>query len=271
MSFDAYETSAHDGSKVELYLFETEDGLHRWAYTTDRKSIFALGVEFVPETISRSELKQNAGEAGTEKLTINIPFDNPVAVIHVPYLPPRPIRVTVYAYQRRDLSIEIKQGFIGFITSFSQKGVEVELQCSQIIDTMQQMVPWAVFKEGCVHATYEEGCGVDRNLFRTETSLSAVGVDTISSPDFALQPDGWFTAGYVTNPTNGETRFVTKHVGDTLTLVFGLTGIQVGDTVDAFAGDDHTEATCRLKFNNKLNYLAFDHFPNYNIFEKGTT
>lgn len=270
MAYEPYEISDHEGSKVELFLFETEDGLHKWGYTTDRKPLAAFNTTFEPEAIQRSELRQNAGEGGSERLTIKIPFDNPVAVIHVPYLPPRPIKVTVYSYQRRDLSLEIIQGFVGYITNFSQRGVEVELQCSQIIDTFQQTVPWAVFKENCIWATYEQGCGVDREVFKTIATVDSSAGTTIVSSQFATKPDGWFTAGYATNPATGETRFITYHVGNQIKVIHQFTGIAIGDTLNTYAGDDRTEATCRTKFNNKINFLGFDHFPNYNVFQKGT-
>jgi uncharacterized phage protein (TIGR02218 family) len=270
MSFNEYEESAHEGGKVELYLFQTDDGRHKWAYTTERTAVSALGATFIPEAISRTELRQNAGQSGSERLTIRVPFDNPVAVLHVPYLPPRPIRVNIYSYQRRDLSIEIVQGFIGYVTSFSQKGVEAELLCSQIIDTFQQTVPWAVFHEHCIWATYEEGCFVDRTAFLTHATVDDNQVSVIISADFATKPDGWFTAGYAINPIDGEVRFITAHTGNAITLVHPFTDLPVGSTLDTYAGDDHTESTCRLKFNNKVNYLAFDHVPNFNVFEKGT-
>lgn len=270
MSYDSLERSKHDGSKIELYLFETEDGIHKWAYTTDRKPITALGSVFLPENIKRSELKQNAGESSSEKLTINLPYDNPVSIIHVPYLPPRPIRVTVYGYQRRDVTVEIKQGFTGYVTTFGQKGEEAELQCSQIIDTFQQTVPWAVFKQGCIWNTYGEGCGLDNVAFLTLATVESSAADTIQSAAFATQPAGWFQAGYAVNPASGETRFVTWHAGNLIKVVHAFTNLLPGMRLNVYAGDDHTEETCRTKFNNKYRYTGFDHQPNYNVFLKGT-
>jgi uncharacterized phage protein (TIGR02218 family) len=271
MGFNDYETSDHEGSKVELYLFETEDGLFRRAYTTDRQPLTVLGHTFVPEAIKRGELTQNAGTTGSERLTITLPFDNDVAVIHVPYLPPRPIRVTIYSYQRLDVTTEIIQGFTGYITSFAQRNEEADLLCSQIIDTFQQTVPWAVFKVGgCIWSTYEDGCGVDKVPFLTEATVASLAATTIVSPDFATKPDGWFTAGYITNEATGEVRFITYHVGDQIKVVHPFTALAPGVVLNAYAGDDHTEQTCREKFNNKINYLGFDHFPSYNVFSRGS-
>lgn len=272
MTYDAQERSAHGGSKVELYLFETEDGIHSWAYTTDQKPITALGKTFSPATIKRTELKQSAGQSSTERLTITVPFDNPVAVLHVPYLPPRPIKVTVYSYQRRDLSLEIKQGFVGYVAAFSQKGEDAELSCSQIIDAFNQIVPPWVYKANCIYATYEEGCDLDPALWRINATVSAVDDPNskVTSPDFATKPDDWFRGGFAVVPSTGETRFVVAHTGNTVTLKHPFTDLQPDTVIQIYAGDDHTEQTCRTKFNNKANYLAFDHTPTFNVFDKGT-
>jgi hypothetical protein len=274
MSYNALETSSHDGSKVELYLFYTEDGKFSIANTTDRVQIAAMSKVFVPAAIKRSELRQSAGESSGERMTITVPWDHPVAVMHVPYLPPRPVRVAVYSYHRRDLSIEIVQGFTGYVAAFSQKGDEAELACTQIIDTFQQQVPWAVFKSNCVWATYEEGCGVDRSLFKTATALTAVDGADITSPAFALAGGGdpnWFKAGHVVDIASGEVRFVIAQTGGTLRLVYPFSSAVIGSNVEAFAGDDRTEVTCRTKFNNKPRYLGFDHAPQFNVFERGST
>ena len=270
MSYDALERSKTEGSKVELYLFETEGGVVKHANTTDSVEVVALGYTFIPTVISRSEFRQTGGENSTERLTIKVPFDHPVALMHVPYLPPRPVQVRIYSYHRRDMAIEIIQGFVGSVTNFTQRGEEVELQVSQIIDSTQQTVPWAVFKSGCVWATYEQGCGVQRESFRLNITVASFASTTIQSVQIATKPNGWFTAGYAVNTANGETRFITEHVGDMVKLVYPFTGLTNGTVLAFYAGDDHQPETCRVKFNNKANYLGFDFFPKFNPFVSGT-
>lgn len=272
MSFDTLELSDHDGSPIELYLFESDDLLFRWAYCTDSE-IRNVGLyTYIPEAISRTELRQNAGEAGAEHLTITIPWNNPVAVLHVPYLPPRPMRVTIFKVQRRGLMTEIVQAFIGYVSSFAQKGPLAELTCSQIIDSMQQTVPWAVFKSGCLWTTYELGCGVSRAAFITVVNdIFSINGAVIHAPSINAMGANWFTAGIAENPATGEARFITSHVGDAITLVHAFTAIDTGTVLNLYAGDDHQPETCRLKFNNKVNYVGFDFFSDYNVFVEGTT
>lgn len=274
MSFLSQETGKNSGSRVELYLFETEDNKYRWAYTTDAAARFFGAVEYIPEVISRGELKQQAGDSSVEKLRVTVPFDNPVAVAHVPYLPPRPVKVTIFAYHRNDPGSEVVQAFVGYVTSFNQKGAEAELECSQIIDSLGQSVPWVVFKSDCNWALYQIGCGVDKGAYQeTLTDVNAVDGTLVTAPTLAGFPPHWFRNGFAYHPSTGESRFITAHddVAGTITLVYPFLSLAPGDVLDVFAGCDRKKETCLTKFNNKENYLGFDHFPTYNVFQQGIT
>lgn len=271
MAAHDYETSDWLGSRVELFLFETDDAQYRWAYTTDSKSKIFGVTTYEPLEISRGELRQTA-ENNTERLTVKVPFDNPVALIHVPYLPPRPIRLTIYRYERNDPAAEVVQAFSGYITAFTQKGEWAEFECSQVIDTLSQTVPWAVFKSDCIWALYQIGCGVSKSAFEdTVSSLLSVAGDTIQAALFATRPDGWYTNGYMLDPGTGEVRFITYHVGNTIKVVHPFTSLSSGSPATLYAGCDRKRSTCSTKFNNRINYVGFDYFPTYNVFQQGIT
>lgn len=270
MSFEEYEISEHDNSKVLLYKFETDDGLFTWRYTSDKRPRTILGDVYVPEVIRSGDLQQGSGEDSAQRLDIVVPYDNPVAVLHVPYLPPRPVLVTVYAIQRRDESATLVQSFIGEITNFAQKGPEVTLQCAQIIESVNKSVPSATFQSGCVHATYEFGCFLNRELFKTVVAGGlTIDGNTISAAAIDVLADDWFKAGVAQNPATGEVRFILAHVGPLITLDAPFITLDADSDLWLFAGDDHLPETCRIKFNNKLNYLGFDFMPTFNVFEKG--
>lgn len=270
MSYDSIERSDFSHSKIELFLFEMEGNPTKYAYTNSPRAISVAGHTFIPKLISRSAQRTSGGDNEQERMTIKLPFDDPVAILHVPYLPPRPVKVTIMSYHRRDALTEVVRGFVGSVTNFAQRGEEAELACSQIIDSMQQTVPWAPHKRNCIWATYSEGCGLDRMDWMTTVTVQSSAATTVQSPQIGARPDGWFTAGYAENPANGEVRFITQHIGDTVKLVYPFTNLAPGTDLMFFAGDDHTPQTCRDKFNNKLNYLGFDHFPTYNPFVEGT-
>jgi len=279
MSLVQFETDRELGSRVEMYLFESDDGRYRWAYTTDARPRVLSGIEYKPEAIKRGELKQTAGDSNVETLQVTVPFDNAVAVAHVPYLPPRPVKLTIFAYQRNDPASEIVQAFTGFITSFSQKGGEATFECSQILDNMSQTVPWAVFKVGCIWALYQIGCGVDKQLWKNIALVSGVSGVTIHSSEFSSKPGdtdddlGWYTNGFAYNPDTGEQRFIVAHdsVAGTITVVYPFGSSETLLSLEVFAGCARTKEICSIKFDNKLNYVGFDHFPEYNVFQQGLT
>lgn len=271
MTYAANETSEHEGSKVFLYRFSTFNATREWFYTTDARPWTIDGNVYAPYEIKHDELQQGTTEESAQRLTISVPFDNEVAVLHVPYLPPRPVSVTIYSVHRRDGAIEVVQGFTGQITNFAQKGEVVDLQASQIIDSLQQNVPYAVFKSGCIWSTYEVGCGVPREDFTTEVNGGlAIAGDTITAAAIGVLPAFWFRAGVAENPATGESRFIVEHTADLIRLSAPFTDLDADSTLLLYAGDDFLPETCRLKFNNKINYTGFDHFPIFNIFEKGS-
>lgn len=273
MSLLEYETDKEQGSRVELYLFESEDGRYRWAFTTDSRERTLGPVVYKPEAIKRGELKQSAGDGNVETLTITVPFDNPVAVAHVPYLPPRPIRLTIYAFQRNDEAGEIVQAFTGNVTSFTQRGAHAELSCSQILDNLSQTVPWAVFKPGCIWGLYQIGCGVDKQLWKEEALVTTADSQAIGSPEFSSKPNGWYTNGFAVNPETGEQRFITQHDATLgiIKLVYPFQSIVGGQILEVYAGCARTKEVCSTKFDNKINYVGFDHFPQYNVYQQGIT
>jgi hypothetical protein len=268
MSFSELEKSRHDGSRFELYRFDTEDGLHSWTYSTDKTSFDFETKTFTPEALKRTEVESNIDSA-SQRLTITVPFDNPVALIHVPYLPPRPVQVKIYAVQRRDVGLTVTQFFVGYITSFSQKGPEAELSVSHIIDSQQQRVPWPVHKQGCIWALYQDGCDVLKASFRQDIlSYTFTGAE-INSAAFAVNGDHWFKNGHIFNPHTGETRYIVSQIGATAILDYPFVGLTSSMSLIAYAGCDRQPGTCSTKFGNKHKYIGFDFMPNYNVFDGG--
>lgn len=93
----------------------------------------------------------------------------------------------------------------------------------------------------------------------------------ISEDVMAEAPDGWYDAGQIlwedpdgngTCDGQRERVFIEKHTANTFTIMGRVPdGAAVGDAVKVIAGDDHSLATCRGKFNNVRNFLGFDQLP----------
>jgi uncharacterized phage protein (TIGR02218 family) len=122
----------------------------------------------------------------------------------------------------------------------------------------------ARYQKHCRHALYDAGCTLNRSDFRTEAVLTARTDLTLTAVEFDVPPDGEFTAGYVEHGMGR--RAIVEHTGDTITLGRPLLGTEVGDSVSAFSGCDHSFATCQTKFINDPNYGGFLHIPRRNPF-----
>lgn len=269
MAFEDYHDSFADSSEVRLLLFQTRDGLLKWAYTSAAEPVEIEGITYVPEAFQVSGLKKNAS-GNDDAVTVQLPFDNPVVLMHMPYLPTQPIQVTVSGYQRRDAVAEVREAFDGIVAGFGTRDSVAELSCVPV-DAMAQQVPWMTQKAGCVLATYSGRCGVNMEDFATPVgAITSFAATTIQAAAFATKPDNWFRGGFIKNAANGDMRFITDHVGDTIKVIYPLTDMALDLVLTAYAGDDHTPETCHNKFNNKVNYLGFDHAPTYNVFVDGT-
>lgn len=269
MAFDDYENSDTEGDKVELYLFETPDGIHRWGYATSasRVPIGLFGYE--PEVITRSEIKQSVGE-GPQRVTVTLPYDLPVCAMHVPYLPPNPFKLTIFEFHRGDPAQQLRQIFIGYVTNFAQNGEYADLECSTVLDNVKQMVPWATYKAGCNWALYGIGCYVNKLPFEvTVNDINLVTADLIGAPSIAAKGDGWFTNGYAVHPESGESRFIISNVAGKIRFNYPFRDVDATSVLKIYAGCDRQRTTCKNKFGNILNYLGWDWFPTKNVFQTG--
>jgi hypothetical protein len=265
-TYDTIEASASLGNKLEMYLFEVPNSDTYWAHTTDARPVTVDGITYTPLEISRTE--QDRSQDGDGSFEIELPYDHPVVLMHLPYFPPKPVLVTIIANHRDDP--EYRRVQTGAIYGFDQKGMFATLRCAEPGNPMAKLLPRASHGPNCRHTTYSVACGLNRNDFKTVVdSISYINGLDIVAPEFLAAGSGWFKYGYAENPANGEVRYITDHVGATVTLAYPFTGIDSSTVLHFFAGDDYKPETCRIKFNNKVHYLGFDFHPKYNIFSDG--
>lgn len=154
--------------------------------------------------------------------------------------------------------------FVGEITGWSFEGSQVALTCAPISQGLGRLIPMLRYQSQCNWALFSPGCTLDPDDFKVTATLDTVDGVTLTDTTFAGKPDGWFTNGWVQR-SNGERRFIVNHAGDTLTLMNRFpTDLVAGETVDAFAGCQRTEAECATKFNNLANHLGFARIPSRN-------
>lgn len=269
MSLDDKEESRDDGYPVEFFLWTM--GTTAWR-DTNGDANREINDPDDPHTytvvdVARRELEFDSepGEGGTE---VSVPLDHPVAVLFQNYTPPAPVGLVIRRLHRSDgPTPEIGVVFIGSVSSCDFKDSTAVLRCSPVSGLWKRPVPTIVYQSRCNWALFSPGCTKVAADYATNVTLTSVAGVVLAGDDFASQDDGWWTDGWVER-ANGERRFITSHVGDTITVsVPFASDLAVAEVLIANPGCDGTEATCRSpKFDNILNFMGMETIPDTNPF-----
>lgn len=266
MSFADKEVSIEAGEPYELYLFQTEQDTYRLT-SADEDKLF-LGGTYVRTPVSRSEITDDQ-EQHRGQVKVNLSPEHAICQQFVAYLPASPMALTIYRQQTGEIDAEAKVIFSGkvYLCNFQDP---CEIVCVPDTDQLKKVVPGSQFQSQCNRVLYDAGCTVDREDFKRTITLSSVAVDVLVSSDFAAEIDGWFQNGYV--DFNGQKRMILSHVGDTVTLLAGIAGLEAGDVVFGYAGCNHQyNGDCVAKFDNGANFFGFQWIPTKNPFGTSLT
>ena len=265
MSFDDYEVSAYNGTPERLFLFTS--GNVSWAYNNQERDILRGSVTYRPLVIAMDNIVQNLGE-GPPTVEITMDASATVAQQFVPYQPVFPMYVTVYRRHRDDPAGEYIVEMMGDVAaaSFDEEEGYATLSCRMVSSNFDRRVPWMIYQRQCNYALYGAGCRVNKELFKIETTATAVTGDVILSSAFATQPDGWLRNGFVKKNSSGEVRFILNHVSGQITLQTPFVDLDPGEAITAYAGCDRTYPTCVSKFNNGPRFSGFPWVPSKNPF-----
>ena len=261
-TFEEREASRYGGQPVEGYRFV--QGETSWLYTSaDREITLPIGA-FSPETLTRTGLV-HSGEDSGEAIKVTVPATNPVAGLFIGEVPSSPVWFTLYKAHRGDEG-ETLTAFTGKITSAVFRETSCELSATSVATAILRSVPVLQMQTPCNHVLYSAECGANPTSCRDSVTITTVDGRTVTSNDFGLRADGWFNAGLL-NAADGETRFIADHVGNTVTLLSPLPGLESLDGCWAFWGCDHLEATCDSKFDRLVSFLGWSRLPFKNPFK----
>lgn len=252
MTFLANETS-NQASPIELYQFTR--GLDTWRYTSyDSNITFQAGV-YTPNQISRGKIEWQQ-EIERSELTVAIPRTDPLAAEYVAFPPTEVLNLTIYRQHFFDGDSEFLVYWQGRMLNVEFKGSICELTCETVFTSMKRPGIRRKYAYQCPHVLYGAQCGVTDETFRVNGTLTAIGSLTISAAEWGAFPDDYFTGGRVVYDTF-QRREIMGHVGNTLTISQGLSGVSLGSVVAAYPGCAHNIDDCVDKFNNIENYGGF--------------
>lgn len=280
MSFNAVETSGHDGNPQEYFRFLV--GSTNYRYTSGAPSaVLTSGTAdqngtYTATPISLSNLEQTRNH-GDFTVSISVPRDNTIAAMFRGYVPDQGVQVWVY--RKHESDTEITTWFAGEVLSCEWKESEAVLVCQPNIGKMSRLGLWMRWQPTCNLQVYSTRCGVGSADFTDSVTISAISGLTVTVTGMPAVADGWYNGGYITD-ASGTKRHIELHSGNDLTLLQELDGLAVSDVVDITAGCDGQHTTCRTKFfpsggslvagvGNIRNFLGFFTSPDRDIFRDG--
>lgn len=268
MSFDSAEQGLASGRPIRLYQFSR--GVLRWNYCCGDTDIVHQNQTFkaLRGGISDDGIRQGGGES-VRTLRILAPGDLEVAQFYRGIPPSDTFDLVIF--DRHYGETEFRVSWVGEIQSVGWPAVDrCQIVCNPESVSMGQQGLRLCWERPCPHALYERNCWVDANLFRVEASVISMDGVAINGSAFASKPNGWFNAGYVewsVGTGAWERRAIEEHVGTSLIIFGGTSGLALGMQVRAYPGCDQTMETCVAKFGNGENFGGIRHMPGRSPFD----
>lgn len=267
MTFDAAERSLADGAPLRLYLFQR--GIQVWCYASGDRDVAHLSRVYktLPGGIADDGVRQT-GQANADLLQITAPADIEVAQIYRGVPPSADVSVTVFGLHAGVADYVVL--WAGSVRSVRWPAVDrCTITCGTLAASLESTGLRLSWERACPHALYTVACGVDPVVWRVESSVQTVDFRSIKNGGLAAYPAGHFTGGFIEWTLPGgelERRGVEYHVGDTLYMLGGATGIALGTPFRIYPGCKQTTAAC-VAFGNLPNFGGIPHLAGISPFD----
>lgn len=264
--------------RKELYRFV--EGSNVWTLTSADSDESYNGETYISTTIGRNEA-ESKNELSRANIEVSLDIDNPMARRWLRQIVDAVVTLTIF---RKDLDTSsVVVVWKGRLASVKPDVSAITLVFESIFTSLRRSGLRKRYQRSCPHVLYGRGCLLNKNDWATAGRMTAIATNglAITVPEAASFQDGYFTAGMVEAP-DGTLRFVTNHVGSTLTLIrpvdslgeaFSQSGYGVnyggfygGVPVNIYPGCNRSKETCQSKFGNLNNYGGFPFIPLKNPF-----
>lgn len=256
-------------------IYEIIAGTTVYRFASGARDIFYGGNLYTAASVARSELKVPQVGGDSANLEVSLPIDHPLVSRYFQIgVPPR--RVSVVLRQLQGALAEII--WAGEVTSMACDGDNVEatlLVPPRVSESAERTLPTVTLGRSCLHLLYDTMCKIPRTLGSTYFSTPVMHVDGREvTIDLGVLPSDparadWAVGGELYHPMSGERMsvFAQDDVSPgsltltKLTLQLPILELTTGDTVEVYAGCDHSLETCVNKFGNRQNYGGFPQMP----------
>lgn len=257
------EQSVQDSLISELYEFSA-NGTVVARRTSREIAVVYGGQTYSPITggIRRNPLAQASIDDPGE-LIVELPVTDAFVTSYAFSAPPRSLTCTMRRHQA--VSGEAPIVWQGAVANFAVSGRVCKIRVPSKIARVESMqIPTRAFQFSCPHALYDENCQVAAASFDVATTVSSISGLEVTVASDGGNPDGWFRLGQVVRASDGERRWITRHVGNVITLHAAFRTLAASDSITLYAGCDKTPKTCRDKFANIENFGGHPDVPTVN-------
>jgi len=264
MAYADKENSVADAEPFELYDFIR--GTWAMYLTTRATELYVMDNQiYKPAPISRGKIRHGE-ELRKDSITLTVPRGHDLAAEFIAAAPEETTSVTIRRLHRGLSFSEAVVRWKGRVMGAEPKGEKVEITCESLYTSMRVAGLRTRAELICQHSLYDSGCGVAETNYQITDIIASVSGSTLTMSSLSSSyVDGWFSGGILR--TSNNSRFITAHAGNTITLSRPLQELVSGQSVALSPGCDRTMGTCMNKYNNILNYLGFPWIPTQNPFQ----
>lgn len=256
------EASTQDGEPVELYLLNEAD-TNYWSYTSSNQIIVYSNRSYAPISIKRGRIRLDTNSLKTN-LELEVPITNTFVRQFIPQAIENEISITIY---RRHSSYYITY-WKGFVRGIKFKSNVAVIICGLKTTSLKRFGLMRKYQRNCGVPLFSPLCTISDTdpTYYVDGTINSVNGTTIDATIFSSKTDGWFLGGKFKSDDGVVYQKIVYHSGTEIKISKGHSSLAAGDTFRAWAGCDNLKATCKTKFNNKLNFAGQPYIPDKNPF-----
>lgn len=243
------------GRRVCLYEFAWGATIYR--YTSADRIIDFDGEDWLPIAISDNGFTQGAGQ---QDFIVTLPRNNPIVDLFRSTPPSTPIVLTCRRFHKDDPDNEAVVYWLGTVGNVKGKdAVTAEVLGLAISRTIRRTGLRLCWEVNCTHALYDAGCKVDKLLFKTDTTITALTGTTITVGTLGAWPGERYAGGFLEWEATPEGTIDRRPIesfngGLVLGLLSTTDRLIVSQEISIFLGCDLTAETCETIFDNLTNH-----------------
>ncbi len=244
------------GAPVEFYTIRR--GTRTWLYTSADESVTDNDLTYQSAQISRGPLEQKNDVAGTQvKVALSLETECAQTLM---VQSSEPISVSIQ--KKQSSGDAIKLVLLGHVISVKFAGNDLELTVATIEYLFKTLIPKVLVQRTCPHALYGLSCGVNKDDFAVDTTVTDITGQVIT---VAASASNHIWRNGILRMASGRVLFIADHTTSAITIWGPVPAdLAVSDDVTVYRGCDKLFATCETDFDNAKNFGGFPNLPDRN-------